>query len=467
MPMGQALCQPQQSYVNSAYRRRIRMRKKLVIAMAAAAMMLTFAVPVGADAAGNTTKSNVHTVRTTRSKAGQARWVRRNGKEYFYKKDGTKAIGWVFYHGKRYYTDKTGAKVTGWQIINGHRYYFSKSKNGAMLRNGLFKMGKNYFYFEKNGRAYHGWKEINGKTYYFNYRGKRVTGLKEISGSTYYFNTKGVQQTGWRTINGKRYYFDKESGKMVTGFVTINNKNYFFNDDGTLLKNGTISVDGTTYTVNSRGVCTAVQMADDNDGMASSRGNSSDILFFTQYESGADAYRQTGGDNGNACGKYQFDYRYSLLPFVKYCYEKDPVTFAAFKPYARLSLTKKSRLQGNTKFYKAWQKIYDTYPETFIKYQDDYAKMEYYDATERYLLNYGIDIRERPYVVQGAVFSYSIQHGQLTAAQAVVAAGINNSTSDEDFLKKLYRYRIKKFPTYTSRYTSERQYALNILNKYI
>ena len=61
--------------------------------------------------------------------------------------------------------------------------------------------------------------------------------------------------------------------------------------------------------------------------------------------------------------------------------------------------------------------------------------MEYYDATERYLLNYGIDIRERPYVVQGAVFSYSIQHGQLTAAQAVVAAGINNSTSDEDFLK--------------------------------
>ena len=212
--------------------------------------------------------------------------------------------------------------MTGWQIINGHRYYFSKSKNGAMLRNGLFKMGKNYFYFEKNGRAYHGWKEINGKTYYFNYRGKRVTGLKEISGSTYYFNTKGVQQTGWRTINGKRYYFDKESGKMVTGFVTINNKNYFFNDDGTLLKNGTISVDGTTYTVNSRGVCTAVQMADDNDGMASSRGNSSDILFFTQYESGADAYRQTGGDNGNACGKYQFDYRYSLLPFVKYCYER-------------------------------------------------------------------------------------------------------------------------------------------------
>ena len=44
------------------------MRKKLVIAMAAAAMMLAFAVPVGADAAGNTTKSNVHTVRTTRSK---------------------------------------------------------------------------------------------------------------------------------------------------------------------------------------------------------------------------------------------------------------------------------------------------------------------------------------------------------------------------------------------------------------
>ncbi|MFQ9393749.1 MAG: hypothetical protein ACLR2E_05885 [Lachnospiraceae bacterium] len=33
-----------------------------------------------------------------------------------------------------------------------------------------------------------------------------------------------------------------------------------------------------------------------------------------------------------------------------------------------------------------------------------------------------------------AVYSYSIQHGQLSAANAVVAAKISNSSSDSEFL---------------------------------
>lgn len=452
----------------TAHLRRTRMKKKIVIAMAAAAVMLLCTAPVNADAASKSTKSKVHTVKTTRSKASRARWVRRKGKYYFYKQDGTKAIGWVRYRGKRYYTDETGARVTGWRIIKGHRYYFSKSKGGEMLRGGLFKLGRNYFYFEKNGRAYHGWRVVGNKTYYFNYKGKRLSGLREIEGSTYYFNSKGVRLTGWRTISGKRYYFDKESGKMVTGLATVNKKLYFFNNDGTLLKNGTITVDGTTYTSNSRGVCTAVPKEEDKGDFAKTRGDAQDILFFTVFESGSVSYGQTGGDNGNACGRYQFDYRYALLPFVKYCYEKDPVTFEAFKPYARISLSKKAKLQGNKKFFKAWESIYAQYPETFAKYQDDYAKMEYYDVSENYLLRYGIDIRERPYVLQGAVFSYSIQHGQLTAAQAVVAAGIDDETSDEEFIEKLYDYRMKKFPFYASmRYKPEQKLALNILSKYL
>ena len=48
---------------------------------------------------------------------------------------------------------------------------------------------------------------------------------------------------------------------------------------------------------------------------------------------------------------------------------------------------------------------------------------------------YGIDMSKRPDVVKGAVYSYSIQHGQLSAANAVVAAKISNSTSDSEFLR--------------------------------
>ena len=59
---------------------------------------------------------------------------------------------------------------------------------------------------------------------------------------------------------------------------------------------------------------------------------------------------------------------------------------------------------------------------------------------------FNINMDARPDIVKGAVFSYSIQHGQWTAAGAVKAAGIKNSTTDEQFLQKLYAYRKKTYP---------------------
>ena len=111
---------------------------------------------------------------------------------------------------------------------------------------------------------------------------------------------------------------------------------------------------------------------------------------------------------------------------------------------------------------------YDLLAETKVKfanYQDQYAKQEYYDITERYLSKYGIDMSKRPDVVKGAVYSYSIQHGQLSAANAVVAAKISNSTSDSEFLRLLYYYRMKQYPAYVSRYRSEYAQALSLLRK--
>lgn len=40
-----------------------------------------------------------------------------------------------------------------------------------------------------------------------------------------------------------------------------------------------------------------------------------------KYESGGNP-DQVGGDGGNACGEFQFDNRYELGPFVRWCYEK-------------------------------------------------------------------------------------------------------------------------------------------------
>lgn len=129
-------------------------------------------------------------------------------------------------------------------------------------------------------------------------------------------------------------------------------------------------------------------------------------------------YAQVGGDNGNACGKYQFDYRYSLLPFVKYCYESNPTFFAEFKKYGGIHRQSEVITEGKHKVLCGMENDLQQIAERhFASYQDAYAKREYYDVTARYLqTKFNINMDARPDIVKGAVFSYSIQHGQWTAA---------------------------------------------------
>ena len=86
--------------------------------------------------------------------------------------------------------------------------------------------------------------------------------------------------------------------------------------------------------------------------------------------------------------------------------------------------------------------------------------MNYYDPVETTLARSGINLAVRSEVVKGAVYSYSIQHGQTAAVNAVKAIKATVAMTDAVFLQKLYKYRIKKFPSYESRYLAE--YALAI-----
>ena len=207
-------------------------------------------------------------------------------------------------------------------------------------------------------------------------------------------------------------------------------------------------------TVNSSGVCTVIPESGAPTG---------EMLFFLKFESGSAAYNQTGGDGGKACGAYQFDYRYALLPFVKYAYETNPLVCKEFEPYAKYKSG--AKLYNNTDFFKAWHQVYKRNSRTFSEMQDTFARINYYDNVERKLQSAGIDVASRSEAVKGAIFSYSIQHGQTSAVNAVKAIKPKSTTSDAKFLKKLYNYRKKSFPLYASRYTQEYKAALAEFNQ--
>ena len=258
-------------------------------------------------------------------------------------------------------------------------------------------------------------------------------------------------------LNSKKYYFIKSSprrGQMATGVFSIGGKLYYFDPDtGELQTNTRVEYNDRTYTVDAQGVCTVVP--EDSSPSA-------EMLFFLRFESGSSAYNQTGGDHGCACGAYQFDYRYSLKPFITYAYRENPLVCKEFKPFLKLS---SSQLRSNSKFYKAWHQVYKRNKRTFSALQDTYARINYYDNAERKLQLSGIDIASRSDVVKGAVFSYSIQHGMTSAVNAVKAIKPKSAMSDAAFLKKLYNYRKKSFPLYASRYTQEYKLAISVLKK--
>ena len=384
-------------------------------------------------------------------------WQQIQGNWYYYSASGQKRIGWLTKNGRKYYFNEDGVLQTRWTEIDGVTYYFHTRK-GYMLT-GMWKIRGKYYYFSNTGEQIFGWMRKGSNTYYFDPEtGERTTSFREIDGNTYYFNSVGVMKVGWTRINGEKYFFSKnKNGVILTGLQKISGKLYYFDKDGVLQTNTTITVNDQTYSVDGSGVCT-----EKYSGVTS--GVSDTMLFFTLFESGGDAYGQVGGDNGSACGKYQFDYRYSLLPFIKYCYSSDPTFFKEFKTFARYTDSQKYKLKSNTKLYSAWRKIYNRDRDRFKAYQDSYAKQEYYDVTERVLSStFGISLAGRPDVVKGAVFSYSIQHGQTSAALAVKNAGIKNSTSNKQFLQKLYQYRIKQYPAYKTRYNSELSLALSLL----
>lgn len=416
------------------------------------------------------------------------KWLTRkiNGvkKTVFVRNDGRMVenfkAGWQKIGKKYYYYTSAGVLVRDkWiTIALVGKYYVNK--NGVRVT-GLRKFSDGYRYFDADGKSQVGWVKLtveeNGqsvtKQYYFK-SGTRLAlqnGFYRFSnGKVYSFDEKGVLQTGWQLGNsGKYYYFDKEmktgwltldgstyyldtSGARVSGIYGISGKLYYFDENGVMLTDTTVEYDGRMYIVEANGECSLVP---------DTSAPTADMLFFLQFESGSEAYRQTGGDHGNACGAYQFDNRYSLLPFVKYAYGQNAVLCAEFKNFA--GLTDGTKLKSNKKFFKAWKTIYKRNPSLFAELQDKFAKVNYYDPVEAKLSRAGIDLGSRPDVVKGAVYSYSIQHGQETAYEAALACKITSATTDKQFLKKLYRYRIKNFPAYETRYSAEYLLAVSKL----
>ncbi|WP_243526996.1 S-layer protein [Bacillus pseudomycoides] len=139
-------------------------------------------------------------------------WVQKNGKWYYYQKNGNRVTGSQTIDDKQYYFGSDGAMQTGWVNLGGTKKYYSPS--------GVMQVGIQY---------------IDGKMYYFNEGGQLSTGIHFINGKPYYFNTSHESKSGWMK-NEYDWYLLHPSGALQTEDFTYKGKKFSFNEDGEMVK---------------------------------------------------------------------------------------------------------------------------------------------------------------------------------------------------------------------------------------
>lgn len=200
-----------------------------------------------------------------------------------------------------------------------------------------------------------------------------------------------------------------------------------------------------------------------------------EMKYFTKYESHGN-YNQgfSYGDGYNALGYYQFDRRWSLIPFMKQAYNYNPEKYSMLKDaidrgseisntsnamYENGQLTELGRIAQ-----EAFQGAYNTDPVEFSALQDAYAYNSYYAVTEAWLKSgLGIDISGRADCVKGMVWSITNMCGTGGCRDFFRWAILSNSMTDREFVTALSNSVVNNVAT---KYSSQPQYHEGWKNRY-
>ncbi len=200
-----------------------------------------------------------------------------------------------------------------------------------------------------------------------------------------------------------------------------------------------------------------------------------EMKYFTKYESHGN-YNQgfSYGDGYNALGYYQFDRRWSLIPFMKQVYNYDSAKYGMLKDaidrggeisngsnpmYTNGQLTELGRIAQD-----AFLGAYNTDPAEFSALQDAYAYNSYYAVTESWLKNaLGIDISGRADCVKGMVWSITNMCGTGGCRDFFRWANLSNDMTDREFVTALSNSVVNNVAT---KYSSQPQYHEGWKNRY-
>ena len=200
-----------------------------------------------------------------------------------------------------------------------------------------------------------------------------------------------------------------------------------------------------------------------------------EMKYFTKYESHGN-YNQgfSYGDGYNALGYFQFDRRWSLIPFMKQAYNYNPEKYSMIKDAidrgseisnASNPMSENGQLTELGRIaQEAFQGAYNTDPAEFSALQDAYAYNSYYAVTEAWLKSgLGIDISGRADCVKGMVWSITNMCGTGGCRDFFRWANLSNDMTDREFVTALSNSVVNNVAT---KFSSQPQYHEGWKNRY-
>lgn len=180
------------------------------------------------------------------------------------------------------------------------------------------------------------------------------------------------------------------------------------------------------------------------------------------FESGKEYTDNSGwyinGDKGRAYGRYQFDYRYGLVPFMQFCIQQYPTLFSGFQPYIDLSVGNE-QLINNTGLKQLFVDYTNNHLPEFSKMQNWAMFNNYYSLIRSEIQKHlGYDISNIGAYAVGTAASIAIRDSGYWDAVSDIFTGTTGRESESDWIKLVMARQNAKTGSYDGNRWTSTQY---------
>lgn len=186
-------------------------------------------------------------------------------------------------------------------------------------------------------------------------------------------------------------------------------------------------------------------------------------MGWTYFESGDASWKLTASDGGHAYGRYQFDDRYCLPDFLRYCVKNGGKAYDGFTNCFRVQ-GGKARIRNLDRLPEEWKWVCHQEGDGFYDLQTEFALKAYYQPALKTLKGQKIQLNGYSPVLRGTVMSVAIRNGTYEKGLSSVINTYEKGITETEWLAQIYAAEAARHPDQRSRWqVKERKAAMKAL----